>query len=290
MKFAILFLLSCVCTLPCWSWGNQGHRLVGLVAADHLSPTARKNVAFLLDKETLADVASWADVVRPDETQTALWHYTDLPADSRTYDRERDCPAQPNVKQGSPGDKVRDCAVDRILYFQRRMADPTLDPADRAIALKYLVHFVGDQHQPMHATGVQKGANCIHVVVFGSPTCGERPCNLHAVWDSGLLTHRNLKENEYLNLLESEIKQNSLVAGTADPALWAGESKRLADEAILPEGGAVDDAYYNREIPVAHKQLEMAGLRLAAALNAAFTAKPARFKPIRTDTSLPAAH
>ena len=259
-----------------------------MVAQDHLTPVARKNVAALLGSESMADVASWPDKIRPDETQTALWHYTDLPAGTTTYNRDRDCPPQPNVKPGSNGDKVRDCAVDRILYFERRIADNTLDPADRATALKYLVHFIGDQHQPMHATGVEKGANGIHVVVFGSPMCGDRPCNLHGVWDSGLLTRRNLTDTGYLTFLEGEIKQHSLAAGESDPALWAGEAKVLADAALLPEGGAVDQAYYDRELPVVNRQIELAGLRLANALNTAFTNKPAKFRPERPDSDHPA--
>ncbi len=198
------------------------------------------------------------------------------------YDRDRDCPAQPGVKLGSRNDKWRDCATDRILFFEARLKDQSLDPADRATALKYLVHFVGDIHQPMHATGVEKGANGIPVVVFGSATCGQYNCNLHAVWDSGLLLHTGLSEPDYLHRLEKGIKAQHLSAGVDDPAVWTNESKKASDEAMLPKGAAVDEAYYTREIPVVDQRLELAGLRLAEVLNGIFTAPPQKFMPKHT--------
>ena len=273
-KAAALVLLLTLRPLAALAWGPTGHHLIASIATDHLTPTARSNVSALLGEETLADVASWADAYRPDETQTAGWHYTDIPADQKTYVRDRDCPVQPGVTAGSPADKLRDCSVDRILFFEQRLKDLTLDPADRAIALKYLVHFVGDSHQPFHASGVARGGNGIQVVVFGQADCNGRPCNLHAVWDSGLIAHRNLTESAYLAVLEDEIKQKNVLAGTLDPAAWTGDAKVLSDAALLPNGGAVDEAYYTRELPVVDQQMELAGLRLAAILNATFTAAP----------------
>lgn len=270
---------------PAHAWGREGHRLVAEVAQDHLAPVARKNVKALLGSETLADVAAWADEYRPLETQTGSWHYTDLPAGSDVYDRDRDCPAQPGVKLGSRNDKWRDCATERILFFEERLRDTNLDPADRAVALKYLVHFVGDIHQPMHATGVEKGGNTIPVSAFGSTTCGQYNCNLHSVWDSGLLLHTGLSEPEYLRRLEKGIKAQHLIAGTNDPVAWTNESKQASDEAMLPKGAAVDEKYYSREIPVVDQRLELAGLRLAAVLNGIFTAPPRKFEPRHTAPS-----
>ncbi|GAA3746579.1 S1/P1 nuclease [Terriglobus aquaticus] len=276
-------LLPCL-TTPAHAWGPQGHKLVAMVAMEHLTPTAKKNIKFLLGKETLADVASWPDVYRPLETQTGPWHYVDIPEGAGTYDRERDCPTQPNVKAGSPGDKWRDCVVDRILFFEGRIGDATLDPADRAIALKYLVHFVGDIHQPLHTTGVQKGGNGITVNVFGSDTCGKYPCNLHSVWDSGLILHRQLNDKQYLALLDHEFASTPPAATPDDPATWANEGNALLPGLMLPQGGVVDQAYFDREIPVVDRQLEVAGLRLAAVLNRTFTSAPVTFKPAAADS------
>ncbi|WP_419804267.1 S1/P1 nuclease [Terriglobus sp.] len=275
-------LLPCTAT-PAHAWGPQGHKLVAMVAMEHLTPVAKRNVRALLGKETLADVASWPDVYRPLETQTGPWHYVDIP-EGGSYERDRDCPTQPGVKAGAPNDKWRDCVVDRILFFEGRLGDTSLDPADRATALKYLVHFVGDIHQPLHTTGFEKGGNGIHVSVFGNETCGKYPCNLHSVWDSGLILHRELSDMQYLSLLNHEFAAQPPGAGLDDPAAWANEGNALVPNLMLPEGGAVDQAYFDREIPVVDRRLELAGLRLAAILNRTFTASPVPFKPAPTDT------
>lgn len=280
---SIAILLPCTGS-PAYAWGPQGHKLVAMVAMEHLSSEARRNVRFLLGKETLADVASWPDVYRPFETQTGSWHYVDIPESAAPYSRDRDCPTQPGVKAGATNDVWRDCVVDRILFFEGRVANTSLDPADRATALKYLVHFVGDIHQPLHTTGVQKGGNGIQVTVFGNTTCGKYPCNLHAVWDSGLILHRALSDAEYLSLLNKEFASSPPPDAPDDPASWANEANALIPGLLLPEGGVVDQAYFDREIPVVDRQIELAGLRLAAVLNRTFTAPPVTFKPMPADS------
>ena len=283
IKLLAAFLLSLL-TTSAFAWGPQGHKLVALVAQDHLTPVARRNIKALLGPETLADVASWPDAYRPLETQTAAWHYVDIPANVTTYDRDRDCPVQPNVKAGSANDRWRDCVVDRILFFEARLADVHLDRPDRAVALKYLVHFIGDVHQPFHAYGPEKGANGINVVEFGSTMCGKYTCNLHSVWDSGLILHRSLSDTQYQTLLENEIRSTRKIAGVDDPAVWAEESYAAAVPALVAPGGAVDQAYFEREIPVVDRRLELAGLRLAAVLNRAFTESPKKFVPQSADS------
>ena len=279
MKNLLAALLLLTCSAPAFAWGRQGHRLVALVAEEHLSPIARENVHALLHTETLADVASWADVYRPLETQTAEWHYVNIPAGAGTYNRDRDCPVQPGVTLGAANDVWRDCVVDRILFFEARVADVQLDPPDRAIALKYLVHLIGDLHQPLHTYGPLQGGNGITTVTFSATQCGKYPCSLHSAWDSGLIEHRGLSTSAYDALLEKEILATHETAGTDDPAAWAAESNAAVAAALLPVGGAVDEAYYTREIPVVNHQLELAGLHLAAVLNRLFTTAPQAFVP-----------
>ena len=277
---AALTLALLLTPSPAHAWWEKGHRLVGRIATDHLTPVARRNIAALLGTESLADVAAWADVYRPLETQTSGWHYVDIPGDSDVYSRDRDCPLQPTVKAGSRNDVWRDCVTDRILFFEARVGDKELDPADRAIALKYLVHFVGDIHQPLHATNVEVGGNLIPVTAFGSPGCStSSKCNLHNIWDGYLIDHRRLTDAQYLARLESEIRTQKLTAGSTDPVVWTNESKVLADAAIVAKNADIDEAYFTREIPVIDRRLELAGLRLAAVLNAVFTSQPTAFHP-----------
>ena len=270
------------------AWSAQGHRLVGLVAAARLTPVATQNVAWLLDGQTLADVASWADSITGDQVQTSYWHYLNIPPDATGYDRDRDCPRQPGVEAGSRSDRWRDCAVDRISYWEERLGNPKLDRADRATALKYVVHFIGDLHQPFHALGVGRGGNDVHVRVFGQVDCGPStgsgppraesrggndparpsPCNLHSVWDGRLISRRNLDDRAYVDALSKLIADKgfgSQPPGT--PAQWAEQSFKLAKEALVKPDTNIDEAYYRRQIGVIDDRLALAGVRLAAVLN-----------------------
>lgn len=277
----VFVALSIAVTAPrLAAWGGQGHRLVALLAAEALTPVARRNVEWLIGPQTLADVSSWADDIRADNAQTGFWHYINIPPDATSYDRDRDCPRQPGVEPDTFGDRWRDCVIDRIAYHQQRVANTALDRADRAIALKFLVHFVGDLHQPYHALGVERGANGVFVSVFGSDNCGSdpsrpAPCNLHSVWDSRLIARRGLDDAAYLNLLRQAIKANRWDArpiGT--PTDWAMESHRAGKAALLPQRGHVDDAYYHAQIPVIDERLALAGIRLGGVLNQSLAAPP----------------
>lgn len=281
------------------AWGGLGHRLVGLIAANRLTPVARQNVAWLLDRQTLADVSSWADRQVDANVQTSWWHYLNIPPDASGYDRDRDCPRQPGVAAGARNDRWRDCVVDRILYYQERLADTTLDRADRATALKFLIHFVGDLHQPFHALGVGRGGNDVAISAFGITNCrpsldrgrsssglaGTRepnrivPCNLHGMWDSGLIEHRALDETRYLALLERQLTANRWDATARvglSPAIWAEESFRLAKAALLAPNGNADERYFEQQIPIVDRRLAYAGVRLAAVLNGILVAPPPR--------------
>jgi nuclease S1 len=257
------------------AWGSQGHRLVGLIAAERLTPVARAEVRRLLDDQTLADVSSWADSIRSDQQQTYGWHFLNIPPDASAYNRDRDCPRAAGVSEGSRSDRWRDCAVDRILFWEQRLADAALDRADRAIALKFIVHFIGDLHQPFHTLGVGRGGNDVNVRVFGDANCadeGEKPfpCNLHSVWDGRLIARRNLDDRAYLAQLQKLIADKRLgsqPAGT--PAQWAEQSFRLAKDALVTPGANLDESYYRRHIAVIDERLALAGVRLAAVLNRA---------------------
>ncbi len=278
------------------AWGGQGHRLVGLIAANHLSQVARQNVAWLLDGQSLAEVASWADQQVTDQQQTAPWHYLNIPPNASGYDRDRDCPRQPGVAAGVRADQWRDCAVDRITYMERRVADRQLDRAVRATALKYLVHFIGDLHQPFHALGVGRGGNDVTVRVFGVSNCGPStplravpsasrdgndpsrpplPCNLHSVWDSRLIAHRDLPDKAYVPVLEKLIAQKgwfSQPVGT--PTDWAEQSWALGKAALVKNNTDIDVAYYRKHIGTVDERLALAGVRLAAVLNRVLVGRP----------------
>ena len=263
-------------TASAFGWGREGHRLVALVAADHLSPVAIENVKVLLGRETMADIASFGDDYRSEHPETGQWHYVDIPGTEKVYNRDRDCPA-PLVN--GVADKTatwRDCAVDRISYFVGILKDPESAKPQRIFALKMLVHLVGDLHQPMHAIGDARGGNSNRITVFGTKQCGERQiCNLHSTWDSGLIEHTRMNEKKYLATLEEEItslKLETKPVGT--PIAWANSSHRAAVEAWVPDGGIINDEYWQAEGPVLNRELELGGLHLANLLNGVFTQLP----------------
>jgi hypothetical protein len=280
MRALLTALILVTVTEALDGWGPQGHHLVAKIAANHLSANARKNVTWLLGDETLADVSIWADEYLSGNNQTSYWHYINIPPNATSYDRDRDCPRQPGVAAGSRLDVWRDCVIDRIAYNEQRLADSKLDRPDRAIALKFLVHFVGDLHQPLHALGVERGGNGILVSVFGSSTCtyssGDSfPCNLHSVWDSSLVAHRRLGDEQYVTELEALIKRRGwTVANPGTATEWAMQSHALGRAALVAPRADIDEAYYRTQISVVDERLALGGLRLAALLNRSLAGAP----------------
>jgi hypothetical protein len=284
------FLLAS-CTVPnCWAWGREGHRLTALVAEAYLTPETKAQIAELLhadssSPETLADVAPWADDYRKDHPETAPWHYVDIPRAEAAFNRQRDCPASVS----DPQSPWRDCVTDRILYFEGRLGDTSLSPQQRAIALKFLVHLIGDIHQPLHTIGDDRGGNDIVVSFLGSSQCDTYRCNLHGVWDDSMIEEHNLSEAKYTALLLQEVQANhwERMAG-GEPTTWANLSHRYAVNAYVPSGTLLPRAYYESEIKVVDAQLALGGLRLAHVLNR-ILGTPATPEPGRTPLPQPAA-
>jgi len=265
----VLILLCGLCPLPGWAWGREGHRLTALVAEQYLTPETKAQVAALLSadsksKETLAGIAPWADEYRSEHPETAPWHFVDIPKDQAKFDRNRDCP----LSASDPKSPWRDCVTDRILYFEGRLGDTSLSEKERAIALKFLVHLIGDIHQPFHAMGDDRGGNNIHVTFMGSSVCDSGNCNLHGVWDDSIIAERGLNEQKYLDLLLQEIKDNhwERMAG-GEPTTWANISHHYAVEAYAPNGALLMRDYYEAEVQVVDAELALGGLRLARVLN-----------------------
>ncbi len=237
-----------------------------------MTPEAKAQVQALLGKESMADIASWADAYLAGNRQTMQWHFVNIPPGA-TYNRDRDCQVQPGVTLGSKADKWRDCVVDRIPYNLERVGDTSLDTADRAVALKFLVHFVGDEHQPYHAYGLGRGANDIPVTFFGEEKSKWGHHELHEVWDDGLIDHAHRDDAQWLAMLEKQIADKHLEAGDGDSVTWATESQAIGGEALVLPGANIDQAYADKYLPVIETRLELAGLRLAKLLNASFAAK-----------------
>jgi hypothetical protein len=274
-KLIAIIVLATLIPAQLLAWGPKGHAIVADIAASRLTPITQQNLQLLLGDDSLASIASWADTVRKDRDEAYDWHFVDIPKDAAGFSEERDC-FRPQDKHKDALTDHHNCVVDRIEIFQRVLGDENASHSDRLEALKWVVHFVGDLHQPLHAIDEARGGNDIKLPVFGSSKCGDYDCNLHWAWDTLLLEHTGYSEEEYVGRLNTLIAQKHLdkrAGGT--PIDWANESHLEARHIIEVKPGAVDEAYYQSNIELVNEKLALAGLRLAAVLNATLGKAPA---------------
>lgn len=266
---AAFFLFLLLVSASSLAWGPEGHRVVGDIARARLTPAARLHVKELLGNDDLAAVSVWADDIKGERPETYGWHFVDIPMNAGGFSEARDC-YRPDEKHAYTLQDHHNCVVDRITMIKQILADKSAPRQDRIEALKFLVHFVGDVHQPMHAMGEARGGNDIHVIEFGSSQCGKYACNLHFAWDMGLIEHTGLSEAQYTSKLDRLITIRKLTNQThGTPEEWANESFHLAKKVWVNDGSAVDEAYYNNDIGIVDQRLALAGIRLASLLNQA---------------------
>jgi len=243
----------------CFAWGPEGHRIVGDIARQRLTPSARHAIVQLLGDDDLAAISTWADEVRRERPETYGWHFVDIPWNASGFDQSRDC-YHPSGRSPASLNDHHNCVVDRITMFQRVLADSRALRAERIQALKFLVHFVGDIHQPLHAIAEARGGNEIHVIEFGHRECGHRECDLHGTWDMGLIHHAHVSERRYLTELNTLVAREGLSSKSGGtPAAWANESFHLGHAVWVSEGGSIDDDYYRRNRATLDQRLALAG-------------------------------
>lgn len=240
------------------AWGKEGHRVIGAISQQHLDARAEAGVRQILGAETLAEASNWPDFMRSDPSEfwqktASPWHYVTVPA-GKTY-----------VEVGAPpeGD-----AVTALKRFAATVRDPKASLADKQLALRFIVHIVGDLHQPLHVgNGTDKGGNDVRVTFFGRST------NLHAVWDSALVDDEELSYTELTAWLSARITPEQLTAwSTPDPLVWIGESAAIRDT-IYPDAPALSYAYVFKTKAIVEQRLAQGGVRLAAYLNQLFASE-----------------
>jgi len=241
---AIAVLAGC---LPAFSWGPEGHNLVARLAEARLTSEARARVAAILGPNTsLASISSWPDQIRRARPETAPWHYVDIPIDKPHLDMARD--------------------------FRKALRDPATPPEQRREALMFLVHFIGDMHQPLHCSdNKDKGGNGVQTQFFG------KPMNLHSVWDGGLLGRMGAEDQLFAAFSKDLTpgRTKKLSQGTVSD--WAEQSHKSSQKIVYGKLAKVaagtpvpiSEAYEKAADPLIKEQLEKAGARLAQMLNAA---------------------
>jgi len=279
--FAVIGLAA---ARPALAWGGLGHEVTALIAYRHLTPAAKIMVDDLLasDTDTLtpADFASratWADKYRNGHRETAAWHFVDIEIDQP--DLKAACFGYPSLSPGQSASQgpAQDCVVNKIEEFAAELGSPTTHPAERLLALKFLMHFVGDLHQPLHASDHHdRGANCIGL--SSSPDGHSK--NLHAYWDTGVVEPLGQSAHEIAAKLDNQITPTQVVAWSqGDARVWATESFQIAkDDAYKLSARPTCDDHGSISLSAdydviarrdAALQLEKAGIRMAYLLNQA---------------------
>jgi hypothetical protein len=308
---SVLFFAAVSQPAPARAWGCEGHQVVALLAEKHLTPHALAMAKKILadgpidpslnryckvgGSDALADASTWADDFRAQHPGTGPWHYVDIPLGTTRREVEKFC------------DPKESCVTRAITDQLAILRSTESDPRKRADALRFLIHFVGDLHQPLHATtNNDQGGNCVPVAFFDalpelrSPQTESYAPNLHGVWDTNILakaTEGKTVEQVASDLDESFQKKIARwQTGAADVDAWAWESYQLAVnkaygklparvpvEALQPITSCADDnhvsarmlklnerieePYQNIAAPIVRQRLARAGARLALLLN-----------------------
>lgn len=246
--------------VPANAWGAPGHRIVAMIAARHLTQQARQRITQLLGPNvSLASVANYADAVRNRYPETYNFHFVDIPKNDTSYQPSEDC--KPDPEKG-------DCVIAALDRFRQQVMDSQESLPRRRFALKFIVHLVGDMHQPLHcADNNDLGGGTLKVKWFGSNT------SLHKVWDRFIIEEAQLTEEEFTDALDSNLTQSEIQAMQQGTIIqWAIESHTLAREFAyaIPGDKELDQEYYDRNAPIVDRQLLRGGLRLAKVLNTIF--------------------
>jgi len=310
--FASLLLFALVSLpAPARAWGCKGHQVVALLAEKHLNPRALATAKKILAEgpidpnlsryckeggtDPLADASTWPDDIRSIRPEASPWHYIDIPRGASVHDVEKFC------------DPKESCVTRAITDQLAILRSADTSPQKRADALRFLIHFVGDLHQPLHAiTNNDQGGNCVPVAFFDAlpqvrnPQSESYAPNLHGVWDTNILEISTAGKT--VDQVASELDQSfhAKIAGwqkgSANVDNWARESYQLAVKNVygkLPVPIPIEtpqsimscaddnhvstrmlklnehlvDPYQDMAVPIVRKRLAQAGARLALLLN-----------------------
>jgi hypothetical protein len=298
--------LMIFCAAPAMGWWCEGHEATAIIAGRHMGPAALAAVNKLLSEhpalvprvcnddatDLMAIASTWADDVKRSE-KTGPWHYMDMPLGMKKVDPEEYCePIGPSVN----GADRTGCILSALRSMVNILHSDQESDEEKAAALRYLIHFVGDLHQPLHTTANNdQGGNCTPVRFFEDP----KIANLHSVWD-GMVLNRDLADrNETLDQFIDRIDRHyeSKRAGWVKNApqfdKWALEGHTISEKVVYADltpkppfekydprpqcsvererFGALNitaaDAYEKSAAPVVEEQLAKAGYRLAEILN-----------------------
>lgn len=257
MRWILCFFFCLSLLRNAQAWGPEGHMIVAQIAENQLSETAKKSINKLLEGQSLASVANWADTIKGQSewAHTKSWHYADVP-DGETYD---------SVTHSPEGDVIT--AIGQMVNVLKDQRSPLLEKQN---AIKFIVHFAGDIHQPLHVgRPSDKGGNSIKLTFDGNES------NLHQLWDSLMIKKQNMDYVQYSHYLEThglmglsyeipEFPFRQIVTEDMAARSQIYSFKSDATPVIL------DNSYVSKNIETMNARLLLGGKRLAALFNALY--------------------
>lgn len=255
MKRFSLAILTVVFAINAFGWSQKGHDTTVAIAERHLTPSAKAAVDSIFNGRSMVYWANWLDNAShtPEYAYSKTWHYKNID-DGVRYE---EAPANP------AGD-----VVTAIKAQMETLSNPSSIAAENELALKILIHIVGDMHQPLHmGHATDLGGNRVKVRFFG------RDNNLHAVWDGSIVeSGHKWSYTEWVDQLDrvSPSETDAIVAGSIDD--WAKQSLAMASDVYgkMPAGTNISYDEVAEWTPAIEQQLLNGGLRLAHILNLLF--------------------
>lgn len=293
----LAFAASLILSAPsAQAWGEVGHKTVGLIAGLRLDPAVSTKVAAILatdatpyEAKNIGDEANWADTFKyandANYAATNLWHFVDIEVvEPGKGDIDKPCNHFPVIPTGQPAYPgiANDCVIDKINEFAVELHDPATPPLERLLALQFLLHLVGDEHQPLHSSDRNdRGGNKDPINTADGINLPAKPTDqvLHHLWDTEFveqLVGTNAETNA-MNL------NRSITAEQCKAWLKGTQSDWAKAWAVDTYGVSASNAYGNLPAPtngrydlpksyidtartVVPEQLQKGGVRLAAML------------------------
>lgn len=238
------------------AWGQTGHRVTGAIAQHYLTSQTSEAITALLPNEDLAEASTFADEMRSHPSE--FWQKTANPFHYVTVPRGKHYHEVGAPPQGD--------SVTALKQFTDTLRDPKASREDKQVALRFIVHIIGDLHQPLHAgDGTDKGGNDVKVRFFWQDS------NLHRVWDSELIDQRQLSYTEWTQRLLPKMTEQQVSAWkTTDPQVWITESTEYRDHLYPKDANKMSYDYLFEHMPTVQLRLQQAGVRIAHYLNELF--------------------
>jgi len=234
-----------------FGWGKTGHRIVGKVGEYYLTKNAKIQIKKLMGHHDLSRMGNWADEIKSDpEWKIANdWHWCTIP-DNEEYEKG----------------KHSGLAVEKVTDFIATLKDKQSKKEEKQIALKFLVHLIGDLHQPLHVgNGDDRGGNSVRLKWFNEST------NLHSIWDTKLIEFQKLSYSEYADYLILDEDRGKVRKWQSDNVMvYINESRDLRKQCYDYSGDNLKWDYFYNNKELLEKRLLQAGVRLSGELNRIF--------------------